>query len=104
MRPTLKLTALAIFLVVNGTANANDDPAQHSADCIVKSSFAKGMMENRLEGVSKEQAMGSDEPGKPDKTDQMIADVIDKAYEYDISNGSVEAFQDEILQECMAEG
>tara|TARA_R110002020_G_scaffold424072_6_gene633233 strand:- start:558 stop:662 length:105 start_codon:yes stop_codon:yes gene_type:complete len=34
----------------------------------------------------------------------MIADVIDKAYEYDISNGSVEAFQDEILQECMAEG
>lgn len=106
MRTTLKLTALAFFLMVNGAANANDNPAQHSADCIVKASFAKSMMENRLDGITKSQAMmGPEEaPGVPEKTIQMTADVIEKTYEYDISNGSVEAFQDEIRQECMVEG
>ena len=106
MRTTPKLTALAFFLLVNGTVHANDNPAQHSADCIVKASFAKSIMENRLDGITKSQAMmGPEEAaGVPDKTVQMTADVIEKTYEYDISNGSVEAFQDEILQECMAEG
>tara|TARA_R110002020_G_scaffold424072_1_gene633211 strand:- start:1532 stop:1846 length:315 start_codon:yes stop_codon:yes gene_type:complete len=104
MRTTLKLTALAFFLMVNGAASANENSAQHAADCVVKSSLAKNIMENRLNGTSRADAERGRDPDSKDKAELVLNDVIEQTYTYDISNGSVENFQEKVHQECMAEG
>lgn len=106
MQTTLKMTALAAGLfMASGYAYASDNPAQHEADCMIQKRVAEQIMEERLDGLTKDQAERGLDPDDTSKVNRWWMSITDKAYAYDISGDNpVDAFQEDVHQECMASG
>ena len=90
------------LLTFSATSLANESASNGFINCSAESSFAIQMLEQRLDGRSKESAERGLDPSL-DETSRRMYETIQKVYAYDISSGSVEEFQEQFVQDCVKE-